>query len=155
MLRKKLSKKELQLISIAISPLFIALVVLLIQHIHEINRTSELQLQVDIMHSEPLFPISTIKAKMIHVETNIALLDKILPSPKIDATTLYVWHYTKKTLNELGANLISFSPKERFMIIDLNEQLKGAQSVNRQNLEILSLYQDYLIANFASYVSLR
>ncbi|MEA3322627.1 MAG: hypothetical protein U9Q12_00205 [Patescibacteria group bacterium] len=155
MLRKKLSKKELQLIGIAISPLFIALVILLTQHIHVINKTSALELQISLMHSEPLFPVSTIKAKMMHVETNIALLDKILSSPKIDATTVYVWHYTRKILGELGTNLISFSPKERFMIIDLNEHLKGTQSVNRQNLEVLLSYQDYLIASFASYVSLQ
>lgn len=155
MLNKKLSREDLKMILLAMLPLIIMFIILLTQYLREINRSSELQLQVDMIHSEPLFPLSTIKAKMLHVETNIALLDKLLLSTKTDDTTIYVWNYTKKTLWELGTNLISFSPEEHLMIHNLNEQLKDAKSINHQNLDILSSYQDYLIASFANYVSLQ
>lgn len=154
MLGKKLSTPELRIALIAMSPPIIICIILLTGYIHEINRSAELQLQVDIMHSEPLFPYSTIKAKMMHVVTNLTLLNKLISTPK-DGEVIIAWNETKKILGELGANLISFSPKERFMIHDLNEQLKGTKSINHQNLEILLTYQDYLIASFASYVSLR
>jgi len=64
-------------------------------------------------------------------------------------------YYTKNTLKELGANLISFSPKEHEIIDEFNTQLAEAHSANHKNLVILSSYEDYIDAGFSPYLTFK